>query len=48
MNEKDLDVKIGVAWQAHYDGQHDAAVEQFAQIVAEVPDHIDANWGLGL
>ena len=48
MSKNELDVKIGAAWQAHYNGQHAAAVEQFNQIVADNPDHIDANWGLGL
>lgn len=45
---KDIDVRIGAAWKAHYQGHDDVAIEQFRQLVAEAPDHIDANWGLGL
>lgn len=48
MNTNEIDKKIGDAWQSHYDGQHDSAVKQFSQIVAEAPNHVDANWGLGL
>lgn len=48
MSEKTLDVKIGEAWKAHYGGQQEAAIEQFTQIVADAPDNIDAQWGLGL
>ena len=48
MNQNDIDAQIGEAWQAHYNGQHEVALEKFKQLVAEMPDHIDANWGLGL
>lgn len=48
MNQNDVGVKLGEAWQAHYDGQQEVAIERFQAIVAEAPDHIDANWGLGL
>jgi lipopolysaccharide biosynthesis regulator YciM len=48
MSKNERDTKIGAAWQAHYDGKQEVAVEQFSQIVAEDPDNIDANWGLGL
>ncbi len=47
-SKNDIDVRIGAAWKAHYRGQDDIAIEQFRQLVAEAPDHIDANWGLGL
>lgn len=46
--KQDIDTKIGNAWKAHYDGQNDVAVERFLQLLNEVPDHIDAFWGLGL
>jgi tetratricopeptide (TPR) repeat protein len=48
MNTNEIDKRIGDAWQSHYDGQQDSAVQQFSQIVAEAPNHVDANWGLGL
>ncbi len=48
MSQQELDARIGEAWQAHYDGQHRAAIDKFKKIIDEVPDHIDANWGLGL
>jgi Flp pilus assembly protein TadD len=48
MNPKDFDVKLGEAWKSHNDGQHAQAVELFQELVNEYPDHIDANWGLGL
>lgn len=48
MSEQDLKARIGDAWKAHYDGQHDLAVQKFRAIVAEAPDNVDANWGLGL
>jgi len=48
MSQKELDAKIGEAWQAHYDGQHRTAIDRFKTIIEEVPDHVDANWGLGL
>jgi lipopolysaccharide biosynthesis regulator YciM len=48
MNQKNLDAKIAEAWKAHYARQHQVAVEKFQALVAEAPDNIDANWGLGL
>jgi tetratricopeptide (TPR) repeat protein len=48
MEPQNLDAKIEAAWQAHRQGQNDAAVEEFQHILAEAPDHIDAYWGLGL
>jgi tetratricopeptide (TPR) repeat protein len=48
MTEKDLDAQIGAAWSAHYEGQDDAAIQQFTQILNTEPANIDANWGLGL
>jgi hypothetical protein len=48
MNSQDIDVRIGEAWQLHYDGNDAAAVEKFLVLVDEVPDNIDAHWGLGL
>jgi len=48
MDQKDFDAKIGEAWQAHYDNQHQQAIQQFEALVSQAPEHIDANWGLGL
>jgi cytochrome c-type biogenesis protein CcmH/NrfG len=48
MSERDLDERIGEAWKAHYDGNQQAAIEQFKAIVSEAPENIDANWGLAL
>ena len=45
---KNIDVRIGEAWKAHYQGQDSLAIEQFNGLVQEVPDNIDAHWGLGL
>ena len=48
MDSKDFDTKISMAWKAHYNGQHEQAIEQFKRLVNQVPDNVDANWGLGL
>lgn len=48
MAEKDINALIGEAWSAHYQGQHDVAIEKFSRILSQDPDNIDANWGLGL
>lgn len=48
MDPKEINSRIGQAWKMHYTGKNDAAIEQFAQILAEVPDHIDASWGIAL
>jgi len=48
MNQKTVDAQIAEAWKDHYARQHQAALEKFRQVVAEAPDNIDANWGLGL
>jgi Flp pilus assembly protein TadD len=48
MDQNDFDAKISAAWKAHYNGQHEQAIEQFRKLVDQAPDHIDANWGLGL
>ncbi len=29
MDQKDFDPKIGEAWKAHYNSQHEQAIEQF-------------------
>jgi Flp pilus assembly protein TadD len=48
MDSKDFDNKISMAWKAHYNGQHQQAIDQFKQLVSAAPDDIDAHWGLGL
>jgi tetratricopeptide (TPR) repeat protein len=48
MDPNGFDAKISAAWKAHYNGQHEQAIEQFKKLVDQTPDHIDANWGLGL
>ena len=48
MDSKDFESKISMAWKAHYNGQHEQAIEQFKQLVSQTPDDVDANWGLGL
>jgi lipopolysaccharide biosynthesis regulator YciM len=48
MNPQDIDARIGEAWQAHYDGHDDVAIEKFQVLIKEVPENIDAHWGLGL
>jgi len=48
MTDKDLDARIGAAWSAHYEGQNDAAVQQFSEILNVEPANVDAHWGLGL
>lgn len=44
----EVDVLVGKAWSQHYHGQHDSAVQAFQDIVQRWPEHIDANYGLGL
>lgn len=48
MDPKEINSRIGQAWKMYYTGKNEAAIEQFAQILAEAPDHIDANWGIAL
>ncbi len=48
MNQQDIDARIGAAWEALRAGDHQTAVAEFEQLVAENPDHVDARWGLGL
>ena len=48
MNQQDFDARIGAAWEALHAGDHRTAIAEFEQLVAEDPDHIDAQWGLGL
>ena len=48
MNQQDFDARVGVAWEVLQAGDHRAAIAEFEQLVAEDPDHIDAQWGLGL
>jgi Flp pilus assembly protein TadD len=48
MDQNDFELEISEAWKAHYNGQHEQAIEAFKQLVGMAPDHIDANWGLGL
>jgi len=44
----EVDVLVGKAWSQHYHGQHDSAIQAFQDIVQRWPEHIDANYGLGL
>ncbi len=48
MNQQDIDARVGDAWAVLEAGDYQTAVAQFEQLVAENPDHIDAQWGLGL
>ena len=48
MNQQDIDARVGAAWEALQAGDYQTAIEQFEQLVAEHPEHIDAQWGLGL
>lgn len=48
MDQQELNAKIGVAWKAHYKGDQQAAIQQFAQLAAQAPNEIDVHWGLGL
>ena len=44
----EVDVLVGKAWSQHFHGQHDNAIAAFQEIVQRWPEHIDANYGLGL
>jgi Flp pilus assembly protein TadD len=49
MSQQDeLGAKIGDAWKSHHEGQNETAIVRFKEITEEVPEHIDALWGLGL
>ncbi len=48
MDQQDIDARVGAAWAALQAGDHQTAIAEFEQLVAEYPDHIDAQWGLGL
>lgn len=43
-----LENQIAQAWAQHRQGNHDAAVKAFSQVVSTAPDNIDALFGLGL
>jgi tetratricopeptide (TPR) repeat protein len=44
----DFDQRVGQAWSQHFRKQYDQAIEMFTKLIDEWPDHIDANYGLGL
>ncbi|MBX3061354.1 MAG: tetratricopeptide repeat protein [Anaerolineae bacterium] len=44
----EADVLVGDAWSKHFNGQNDAALEQFRKLAERYSDHIDANYGLAL
>ncbi len=44
----EADAQVGQAWSMHYHGQNENALQKFTEIVQRWPDHIDANYGLGL
>ena len=44
----EADVQVGDAWSKHFNGQNEAALEQFRKLVEKFPTHIDSNFGLGL
>lgn len=48
MTTMHTDEKIGEAWRLHREGKNSAAVRIFEEILNRTPDHIDANYGLGL
>ncbi len=43
-----IDVQVGQAWSYHYKKQNEQAVTEFTRIVETEPNHIDANYGLGM
>lgn len=40
--------KINAAWRYQREGRTDAAIKEFQAVLAQNPDDIDANYGLGL
>ena len=44
----EFDGRVGQAWSLHYRKQYEASTKEFRKLVDEWPDHIDANYGLGL
>lgn len=44
----EADSLIGKAWELHYRGQNEGAIQSFRDLVARYPEHIDANYGLAL
>jgi Flp pilus assembly protein TadD len=44
----DVDTLVGQAWSKHYHGDNEAAIQEFRDLVAKWPEHIDANYGLSL
>jgi lipopolysaccharide biosynthesis regulator YciM len=47
-NITETDKAVSEAWALHYNGQHEAAVRAFQELVAANQEHIDANYGLAL
>jgi Flp pilus assembly protein TadD len=43
-----IDAQVGQAWSFHYKKQNEQAVTEFLRIVETEPNHIDANYGLGM
>ena len=48
MANESVAVQIGQAWRSHREGNNEAAIDQFARILRNAPDSIDAHYGLGL
>ncbi|MBX3085400.1 MAG: tetratricopeptide repeat protein [Anaerolineae bacterium] len=44
----EADIQVGDAWSKHFNGQNEAALEQFRKLVEKFANHIDANFGLAL
>jgi tetratricopeptide (TPR) repeat protein len=40
--------KIGRAWRLHREGDNQAAISMFEEVIAASPDSVDARYGLGL
>lgn len=40
--------RIGEAWRLHRNGDNQAAIDIFKDILSKTPNNVDANYGLGL
>lgn len=48
MGSENLESRIGKAWRMEREGKGKEAVAEFEAILKNAPDHIDANYGMGM
>ncbi len=47
-SSSEFDARVGQAWSKHFASDNDGAIEMFARLLNEWPEHVDANFGYAL